>query len=200
MGITVGTMRGKDELRYWLHRTISVKFRTSIMAVSKSTSRKGAGIRQRFRLRRLYVGRTTKFLSLSVLLLHVVFGCCLHRAHAEDFNCRETRAATGIADTCCANNLRDQHGHHQDGACRGKSVQAGHPCLHHRQCEGDRCLYWQATPRISLPAGGKTTIAPVSALLPTASLSRGTGQSTITSLDSSGPPLRPHLLYQVLLL
>lgn len=122
---------------------------------------------------------------LFVLLVHMVFGCCLHHAHSHPLQ---------PADEPCVETTCPWHHGQDDGN--------GQPPQHRpggNGCEGGRCVFTRPesgdTPQASLGAPCVPSICTV----PGPSALRGIDTAD-TAPDPFGPPVRLHLLNQALLL
>ena len=120
-------------------------------------------------------------LTAALLFIHTVFGCCWHHAH-------DCTAAVAGPEACCCHD-------HDDG----DSKQHEQPCQDGADCEG-ACAY-VLSQKVKVEAPKWITIEYL-AVLPTLAdgqLEAATSWRVLSSLPNVGPPLRLHLLHQVLL-
>ncbi len=122
---------------------------------------------------------------LFALLVHMVFGCCLHHAHSHPL----PSGNEPCAETACPLH----HGHDQAN---------GEPRQHRpgdSGCDGSRCVFTR-------PESGDTPQASIGAhyLPPSCIVPRPPALSGIDTADTTphhfGPPIPLHLLNQALLL
>jgi hypothetical protein len=121
-------------------------------------------------------------LTAGLLLIHAVFGCCWHHAH----ECEHAIEAVPPA-TCCLHD-HDQGSQHNDEPCDSK-----------HDCEGS-CIY-VVPQKIKIEAPQWLVIDLLTAL-PALTDHRFHSASSFENFSSPRPfepPLRPHLLHQVLL-
>lgn len=118
--------------------------------------------------------------------VHMVFGCCLHHAHADG-------ERSGAVETFCPN-------------CH-ESVEPGESCDHstqHQGCDGDRCVFTRRDSNEAPDSSiGHGWLNPVCVSLGTGAFGAGTlrGIGRVDSgLGKVGAPIALHLLNQVLLL
>jgi hypothetical protein len=136
------------------------------------------------------VRRLVQGLAFAAVLFHAVGGCCCHHAHAESLAC-QTEAA------------HDCHRHADKGTCQENHGEDGRPAEHRH---GDGC---GEGPCVFVVPESNGTLVYKPVLSPTAAII----QTDTTSLSSclldrffgspharSSPPLRLHLLNQILLL
>ena len=144
-------------------------------------------------------------ISLAVLLLHMMFGCCCwHHAHTCAMDCRSYPAATAEVCPCdahheehSADNNLCHHDQKDDGAPRREHHSKPH------QCTGGLCTFLrteQSPEQNAKVSGGFLTIDALA-------LNREelTSAKTLTTaiahrVWSDIPPLRRHLLLSVLLI
>jgi hypothetical protein len=121
-------------------------------------------------------------LTAALLAVHTVFGCCWHHGH----DCTETcDAAPSVASA-------DGHAHGSD---------ADHAEHHGRhECKGGVCVFIGSAKAASASATSRLASVPPAPLFCDVSvLSRATG-AIISLADDLQPPLRRHLLCQVMLI
>ena len=137
-------------------------------------------------------------ITTTILLLHLVLGCCWHHAHGCETNCCDAPAASAAACACDAHG--DGHAAGHDGRCGPDCGRAAHEQdrgeSHH--CDGARCGFVRAEPPTA-PDGdlepdfylflGGADIRQQSAVL-----------RFLNCAILAGPPLRTHLLLGVLLI
>ena len=118
--------------------------------------------------------------SLMAILLaaHSAFGCCWHHAHAYD----------GLPNACCNHNDHD-------------GLPDEPPCDVEKECEGT-CQY-VAAEKVRVDHLGDAGWAVF--VVPNVTFAESTFSSLVRSRESfcpidSGPPLRLHLLHQLLLI
>jgi len=122
-------------------------------------------------------------LTAALLFIHTVCGCCWHHAHAS-----EHRAAAAQTATCCH--------HHQHEGGDGEHQKPG-KCK--SECQG-KCSY-VVPPKVQIEAPQFLAID-LNAVLPSLAddslAAASSGPAFAFPLDLA-PPLRTHLLHQVLL-
>jgi hypothetical protein len=131
----------------------------------------------------LFMRRTLRRLVLTSFAVHMVFGCCQHHVHAAMFG-----AVAAVAEAACP------CGHHESEP--GRPEQPAPPC---GGCDGDRCVFTRAgatdSPELATDSGG---VAPVCVLQNLLDLGRA--EAIDSPRSHVCPPVRLHLLKQVLLL
>ena len=143
-------------------------------------------------------------LTTCMLVVHLVFGCCWHHTHQCEASCCETSAPT-VGSCPCSHHHHD-HSHHGEDNQRYHEHKANQqsdpegPGEH--DCEDQSCVYvtTNVTPeqrgrfiQVSWPRLDDQLL--VSQL----DIRHAQFRWLDTSLPSSCPPLRPHLMNQVLL-
>jgi hypothetical protein len=121
-------------------------------------------------------------LTAALLFIHAVFGCCGHHAHACE------HAIEVVLPATCCHHDHDEGSQHNDEPCDGK-----------HDCEGS-CIY--VLPQKMKIEAPQCVIIDLLVVLPALADHRFDSASSFESLSSPrpfGPPLRPHLLHQVLL-
>jgi hypothetical protein len=130
-----------------------------------------------------FMRRTIHCLVLTSFAIHVVFGCCLHHVHAAAFG-----AEVVVADTACP------CGHHEGEPSQPE--QSTPPCS---DCDGDHCVFARASatdaPELAADPGVVAFVR-VGPIL----LDLGRAEAVDSPLGYFGPPVRLHLLKQLLLL
>ena len=132
------------------------------------------------------MSRLVRTFTLSAVLLHMVFGCCLHHAHLDG---SEARGQVAVVETSC-------HCHHHG---HEPSDQPRDDRSRHEGCDGAECVFTR--PELADSSElliGQDCLAPAR-VPPSGAKLRG-----IDLLDSAlshvGPPIALHLLNQALLL
>ena len=129
-------------------------------------------------------------LTAALLVIHAMIGCCHHHWHQDD---ESAATSTGVACCCCC----DHHDH-----SHGTSEAPNQPCNGERECHGV-CTYI-ATPRTSLAAATLGVDLDFAAVIPVHGGSPFAAATTLWNqlqvCDDSPPPLRLHLLHQILLI
>jgi len=139
-------------------------------------------------------------LTAALLLVHAAFGCCWHHAHAEERNCHAApRAAAPTCPGDCHHGDRSGHPHH-DGEEGEDSPAAPEPCRH--PCDDRPCVFIRMDSASSSRPSCDQAIAPAGDCpSPTNVLADRDARLTVCSpWDDVPGPLRPHLLYQILLI
>ena len=130
-------------------------------------------------------------LFAAALLGHALLGCCWHHAY-RCVRCETTAAEVSPAMACCR--------HHADEHQRTDQVPAG-PCKCHFECCGP-CTYLP-TPKAPTEKHGSDSpigiVPPSSALTAHLDAASAVGQFA-GSPGHAEPPLRLHLLHQILLI
>jgi hypothetical protein len=128
-------------------------------------------------------------LTAVLLVIHAMIGCCHHHWHHDD----ESATPKRVACCCCCD--------HHDPA-HGTSEAPSQPCNGERECHGV-CTYI-ATPRTSLDAATLGVDLDFAAVIPAHGGSPLSAASSLWSqlqgCDDAPPPLRLHLLHQILLI
>ncbi len=129
--------------------------------------------------------RIVHSLAMSLVLYHVLVGCCWHHAHAES---AEPSGETLQSPTCC------QH-HHEDGR---EPADLPHP--HDGGCDGESCDF--VVPHIDGPPQLDETAVASLVDLDLASRIQPSSGALGSEIPPPGglPPLRLHLLNQILLI
>ena len=124
-------------------------------------------------------------LTAALLFIHTVFGCCWHHAHACGTDCA---SAVIKSAPCC------HHHQHCDD-----SKHSERPCKCKVDCEGT-CTY-VVPQKVKVEAPQSTTMDLLATLpsLAEHQIEAASFRETISSLPDWAPPLRTHLLHQVLL-
>jgi len=122
-------------------------------------------------------------LTAAMLLLHAVLGCCWHHAH----RCEHRLASAQPADCC----------HHlpQDGD--GQPENNPHSCP--GECEGSCVYVVPGKVQIEAPQWTSIDFLAVLPLLADEPWEAATSWEAACSVPDFAPPLRRHLLHQVLL-
>jgi len=122
-------------------------------------------------------------LTAALLVIHTVFGCCWHHVH----HCEHAAAAAQAAECC----HHPQHG--------GDSKQPDKPCNCKIECEGT-CIY--VVPqrvKVEVPQGIAIDLVAVLPSFADRQIETAASWQAGWSLPDLAPPLRTHLLHQVLL-
>ncbi len=141
-------------------------------------------------------------LTVAVLLVHMVIGCCWHHTHSCGEACPE---ATSVSEESCRGHLHQ--GDRPADGCSLPAEQRGH--LSHRSphsgqhaCEGTICVFLPPNCRLQFSppdwkGGWESASAPLALDLPQA---KRFFLQTHTEPPAARLPLRAHLLNQVLLI
>jgi len=125
--------------------------------------------------------RLLSILTAALLFIHTVFGCCWHHAHHGE---HDQSSATSGSTLCC---------HHAEHS--GDSE----PCERHVECEG-ACIY--VLPQKVAVEAPQELAVDLPVVLPSLACQQVESARTWEAgrfLHGSMPPLRIHLLHQVLL-
>lgn len=122
--------------------------------------------------------------------LHTALGCCFHHAHACEVTCCETPAI--VAEACGCDT------HEQDNKQHGESPRHQHGGKH--QCQGDACVFANTGRTADELDVALYQVTGISAVVwqPPQEVT-GRRPATESWLITTGPPVRAHLLFQVLL-
>jgi hypothetical protein len=144
-------------------------------------------------------------LVTTVLMLHMGLGCCWHHAHAcvpasvaaqQDFPVHEA-AASGAHENVLVSHRCEAHEH-------GAPLPTGDGHDGHRhECDGDRCTFVRSKPVSEQDGQPDCCARHVSAdlLLPDVHLlSHHVPSDDAAGQGNAVPPVRPHLLFSVLLI
>jgi hypothetical protein len=125
--------------------------------------------------------------ALAAFLLHVLLGCCVHHAHAEQ--------GGGDASAHRASHLEEHCGHHHEEGTDEQVPHAPGESCHHVDCVFD------SVAKVELAKDTFTGLIPFLApsALPTITAT-SIRPVTLALQTDEGPPLRPHLLHCVLLI
>lgn len=141
------------------------------------------------------------YTTVLTMLLHSALGCCWHHEHA----CCWTAVCDGHARAA----QEDGHDHHgscsHDQSAERESTPSdgkGKQSPHRQRCEGDTCVYVRSddVQKIELPlrpCGHWLALLTKSAESYTGA---GFSRLAVENYSATGPPLRTHLLYQILLI
>jgi len=122
-------------------------------------------------------------LTAALLFIHTVFGCCWHHAHP----CEQISTMAQPA-TCC-----HHHQHNSD------SKQGEKPGKCKVECEGTCTYVLPQRVQIEAPQWVAIDLLAVLPSLAECPLEVGSSREVLTLLPDWAPPLRTHLLHQVLL-
>ncbi len=123
-------------------------------------------------------------LTAGLLFIHTVFGCCWHHAHA----CENVASAAACETHCC-------HHHHQGGEKESEDK----PCHCDEGCEGTCTYVAPQKVKVEAPDIAALDLTVTPELLAGLRIEPANfWQAARLPLDLS-PPLRVHLLHQVLL-
>lgn len=142
--------------------------------------------------------RSISHLTTFVLLVHLALGCCMHHTHACETACCETPVA--VAEACpCGGHQHDEN----DASAEQHSNDQDSHRPHEHSCDGAKCVFKQTESHTDVASeldGGDIAFV----VLPN---SEGLSASALAFdhlseflRGSTGPPLRTHLLNQVLLI
>ena len=128
--------------------------------------------------------------TAAVLFAHAVLGCCAHHEHA----CGESHGAVGFVDG--DHPCSDACGDHSAGG----SEQTSHKHQGQDDCQGSTCDFGR--PGNEWDAQSRHVFCQSAAVLPSEVLPVLTGVQLEHDLGAAGvlPPVRLHLVYQVLLI
>jgi hypothetical protein len=124
-------------------------------------------------------------LTAALLFIHAVFGCCWHHAHACGKDCAS--AVTKPAPCC----------HHHQRCDDGK--QPERPCKCNFECEGTCTYILPQKVKVDAPQSITLDLLAVLPSLADRQIEAASSWETVSSLPDWAPPLRTHLLHQVLL-
>ena len=145
-------------------------------------------------------------LMVFVMAGHAIFGCCWHHDHASDVRSVECRAIVGHNE--CDHDSCDGVGHtgngheHQDGAKPLPSHNEPAPCPHHGSCDKTDCVFVRTDGEQNLNLSHSYSLVTMAVSEPSLLVSgvRGTNIPSWSHYHCGKPPLRPHLLLQILLI
>jgi hypothetical protein len=120
-------------------------------------------------------------LTAALLFIHTVFGCCWHHA-------RCSTAAVAEPVHCCH--------HHQHDSPSGHRQK---PCNCNVQCEGTCNYVVPQKVKVEAPQWFTTDVLVVLPSLAGCHMDAASSWQAVSSLPDWVPPLRTHLLHQVLL-
>jgi len=123
-------------------------------------------------------------LTAALLFIHTAFGCCWHHAHA----CGKECSLSVRPASCCH--------HHQH---RGDSKQPERPCKCKVECEGTCTYIVPQKVTIEAPQSIAMDLLAVLPSLAARALETTASHEAGCPLPDLVPPLRTHLLHQVLL-
>jgi len=124
-------------------------------------------------------------LMAGLLFIHTVFGCCWHHAHA----CGQSVAVTASQPAKCCH-------HHQHGS---DSKQQQKPGKCKVECQGTCTYVVPQKVTIEAPQWVAIDLLAVLPSLADRQIEIAASWEALPSLFDLAPPLRPHLLHQVLL-
>lgn len=142
--------------------------------------------------------RKIPHLTTFVLLVHLALGCCMHHTHDCETACCETPVA--VADACPC----DGHRHHEDESSDERNSNDHHSNRpHEHSCDGATCVFKQTETHTDV-VGELNFGDYVFALLPESEKLPASVAASDHLFDVrygfADPPLRKHLLNQVLLI
>lgn len=135
--------------------------------------------------------------TAAIFSIHALIGCCWHHAHV----CEGGRPTEGgVVQAEAVQDEHESHSHHGGWAAE---TSRGEPCddsQHEHACEGDRCVFVRAE-AVQLPpmALGRAVLADI-VLAQTSPSVEESGRDLPSQGGWRGVSLRPHLMYQVLLI
>ncbi len=145
-------------------------------------------------------------ISICVLLVHLLVGCCWHHAHTCDVNCCNQPAATARACACSSHQTAERHGddarEHGHGSTPAESEGDSHP---HR-CAGGHCTFLRSQRLAEQEADYYSHPLPCDpASLTSFDVQGMIAQSTqaftlANQICEDGPPIRRHLLLNILVI
>lgn len=145
-----------------------------------------------------FVHPTITHITTFVLLLHITQGCCMHHVHACEAACCETPVAAAEACPC------GSHPHDEEVTSdESSSNDQGNDRQHENSCDGGKCVFMQSKTQTDVFGEMDRGNVVLTVLREPEGLS-----IPMAAFDllrefrhaSTGPPLRTHLLYQVLLI
>ncbi len=146
------------------------------------------------------MNRVFSILVLFTTGLHSTLGCCWHHDHTCADNCCEHPSA--IAQECpCDGHRHDSHHDHGKNSDNPSKNDDQAPCKH--ECAGDSCNFARTEPSLD---EFKLTLSEWFALDNDVCLQVPVTVDPHLDFDAadwllaSGPPLRTHLLHQILLI
>jgi hypothetical protein len=125
-------------------------------------------------------------LMAAVLFIHTIFGCCWHHAHACEHS---PPIAISQPAQCCH--------HHHNGS---DSKQQHTPCRCNVDCEGACTYVVPQKVKVEAPQHIAIDMAAVLPSLAGESVEVTAAWKALSSPNHLAPPLRAHLLHQVLLI
>jgi hypothetical protein len=151
-----------------------------------------------------FVRIRTPHISIATLLLHTVLGCCWHHGHdgtkaCDDIAAHNSEALQGTASACFHNHLAVAHLQASGPLAANHQHSDRIPAPHDSTCDEPSCVFVRAdsSPVINLVA--ESSYSPA-AMLCFAAGARDGWIEEVAQVRLAATPLRPHLLYQILLI
>ena len=147
-------------------------------------------------------------LATCILLVHMVFGCCLHHAHSCVASCCESPepAAQGCGcrvhrhDVEGRDGPENQHKHPQQGDDKPHREDASHEhSSGDHRCDGPSCVFVRTTDAAEWLLE-EFALSPAAEFQEREPVGAPSNDGSFCRPMPSGPPLRTHLLYQILLI
>jgi hypothetical protein len=120
-------------------------------------------------------------LTAALLFIHTVFGCCWHHAQCST-------VAVSQSEHCCHHHKQSGDSNHQEK-----------PCKCNIECEGSCAYVVPQKVKIEAPQWTSIEILAVLPSLAERPIEAACSSEDVSSLRAWVPPLRTHLLHQVLL-
>jgi hypothetical protein len=113
------------------------------------------------------VQRSISILAMTAVLLHSVFGCCWHHAHAADhvMGAEETASSHGHAAHHCHSHSGDD-AHHPGHVARQQDDEPNEPHApcQHSPCDGDVC-HFAPTVHVKVPGPDESRLTDSTAMV-----------------------------------
>jgi len=153
---------------------------------------------------KLFMRRMMSYITGVLLLLHAVFGCCWHHAHTcPQESCDASTACASLCPNGTCSHEADHSGHHDDRASHGgEQFIPAHQGQHPHPCDGATCVFLPTdSPRTVQRLADRICVGTVVPMLSTnLPLAGDLMDSACPSPCATGPPIRTHLVHQVLLI
>jgi hypothetical protein len=145
-----------------------------------------------------FVRRPIPHITTFVLLVHLALGCCMHHTHACETACCETPVA--VAEACpCGGHEHDE----DDSTAEHNSNDQDSNRPHEHSCDGAKCVFMQTETHTDVSSELNAGEFAFAILLESEELT-----ASAAAIDHllqirygfADPPLRTHLLNQILLI
>jgi hypothetical protein len=145
-------------------------------------------------------------ISICVLLVHVVLGCCWHHAHTCDMDCCAQPAPLAEACACGVHHERDLDSQvaHKHGQENSPSEEGRHSQPH--QCAGGHCTFLRSQRLAELQSELYSNpllfdTDPSTSYDVTSAMAQSSQAFSLADrLSVEGPPIRRHLLLHILVI